>query len=641
MAISEFFQSWPKTIGQDSADTSSTDTPPAPANSVVTTWAQTDDNEPEPETQVTASIMDPEGFFSANSANTPIDLSTPRAQEPPMSGGEAVDIVADNWETVRVAAGDDDDTAGTEELTAIAQQTDADPELRAAAQYLLDNPEMYQMMEIMNDGDRLVNYPTGYDEADDKFNQQDLIIFGQGQDHLRTIYENADLVDVANKGGEGDGDLSRADFEAITEDETASDELREAAQFFLDNDRFYEAVDSAISHGTAPEIGVNGGNSSRPDGTISIRDLQLSAIQSQAYTDDPAAAHEFIMGGNARIEGTDVSDENSVPDEGMRALVRSALQETDNVGDVIDLTLELPETNGGLRNELITATYAELGVGMDELLGDESGANWAVWGVPASANVGDVIRNEPVIEVLFANNGATGAQRTLMAEGNLLLFAELAPALNEFVETFGSDLQPDQAKLDEFLDQLDPDQQHLAAGFQNYYDARFESDTQAKQELTLAGNYELVIHEQTLIDPTLDRVLTDLPWYADGFNFVSGNLGSDRANAAIRVEYPGRSTSVENDVPAHDPDQAAYANRLVNFDDIENEDVRDTLTQAQAAGGGDSTDPDSLESTYADDWHELDERMYYIYQDWRLHHTDSGLFEMADSSGYDSLGVFQ
>ncbi|MBX2881085.1 MAG: hypothetical protein KTR32_14170 [Granulosicoccus sp.] len=565
---------------------------------------------------------------------------------PDMTARRALIIVNNNFTTVDGASvdGATDGVASTQDLEHISNNSDDfEPDLVEASDYLIAHPEVFGIMEVMQDGDRVDVIRGEQTTTDSKFNRNDVNTFLAAQVHVGVIYDNADAIDTSRTGGEPDGTLSEEDFETVATEKDSdgnyvySAQLRDAAQFVLDNDRVFDVLDSAAPRGSAPGVSLNASAvTNTVNNKIETEELHHAVIQMQVFADDPDKARQFIQDGSAVIEGLDVSDERSVSDEGMRALVNAALDGTSNT-EKIEIISALPETNRGLRNELITATYADLGLKLDDFLGDESGANWAIWGVPASTKVGEVIANEQIIEVLGSNNGATGKQRALMAEGNLLLFTELAPHLNSFYETFANDQQPDQAKLDEYLSQFGPEQQGIADGLETYYEARFTDDTKEKQELTLLGNYHLVNHEQTKIDPILDDVLAELPLYADAFNLVTGNLGSDRANAAIVVEYPGRgATSVENNVPEHSSELEAYENRLVVFDNIENPEIRRILETSAAANEG---RPDSLTNSYADDWHELGERMFYIYQDWRLHHTDYGLFDMAQASGFDSVDL--
>lgn len=567
-------------------------------------------------------------------------------EERDMTARSALIIVNDNFTAVDGASveGDTDGVASTQDLEHISDNSEEyDADLVEAADYLIAHPEVFGIMEVLQDDDRVDVIRGEQTTTDGKFSRNDVNTFLAAQVHVGVIYDNADAIDVSRTGGEPDGTLSEEDFETVATEKDSdgnyvySAQLREAAQFVLDNERVFDVLDSAAPRGSAPGVSLNANAvTNRTNNKVDTEELHHAVIQMQVFADSPEDARQFILDGSAVIEGLDVSDERSVSDEGMRALVNVALEGTDNT-EKINIIAALPETNRGLRNELITATYADLGLKLDEFLGDESGANWAIWGVPASTKVGEVIGNEQIIEVIGTNNGATGKQRALMAEGNLLLFTELAPHLNSFYETFANDQQPNQAKLDEYLSQFGPEQQGIADGLETYYQARFTEDTKEKQELTLLGNYHLVNHEQTKIDPILDDVLTDLPLYADAFNLVSGNLGSDRANAAIVVEYPGRgATSVENNVPQHSSELEAYDNQVVYFDNIQNPEIRRILETSAAANEG---RPDSLANSYADDWHELGERMFYIYQDWRLHHTDQGLFDMAQSSGFDSVDL--
>lgn len=551
----------------------------------------------------------------------------------PITPEQALTVIRDNADAFDQAAGQgsNDAVIGIEDLRAVADaDNDFDPDLRAAAQYLLDNPRFFDRVEVANDGSGFSKDITGDRRRDDKFSVEDINRFLEQNEHLQVIYENVDALDIANVGHGADDNISRDDLRAVVnaEDEHGrpvySQELRDAASYLLDDDAFFRELETS-----------NGYRNIGTDGDLTFGDLNAAILDRQVLASDPAAAHAFILSGDAHLPGTNISDKNSIPSEGLRALAGAALSETSTLSGAVDLIAHLPETNDGVRNDLITATYAEIATRYDGFLGDDSGANWSHWGVWASAAVGDVIRGDATVPLVIEHR-PDGTQRTNIAEGNLLLYEELAPHLAEFYEEFGNDARPEQDRLDSFLQRFGPDQEDFAQAFTAYYEARFETDPQRKQELALVGNYHLVQHEQALVDEPLNKILTDLPIQADIFNKVSGNLGSDRAFEAIRVSYPGRETSVVFDVPPDGEYPTAYENHLVDLDAIQDGRILDTIEKYRETGGDGSPSADSLDHTYADDWPEYDERLYYIVQDWRLHHTDEGLLAVNDR-GFDSV----
>ncbi|MGI9416231.1 MAG: hypothetical protein ACR2RA_00180 [Geminicoccaceae bacterium] len=566
----------------------------------------------------------------------------PLFPEPSITPEQALITIRDNADAFDRAAGrgGDDGVIGIDDLREVADADSGfDPNLRAAAQYLLDNPRFFDRVEVANDGGgfRKSAYGDGDLRRDDKFSVGDIDRFLEQNEHLQVIYANTDALDIANAGHGADDNISRDDLRAIVdaEDEFGrpvhTEALREAARYLLDNDNFFEELETS-----------NGDYNTDTDGDLTFGDLNAAILNRQVFASDPAAAQAFIMNGDAHLPGTNISDEKSIPSEGLRATAAAALSEASSLGDAVDLITHLPETKDGVRNDLITATYAEIATRYDGFLGDNSGANWSHWGVWASSAVGDVIRNEGGVQLGWTH-GATGPQRTTMAEGNLLLYKELAPHLADFHQEFGNDAYPDQDRLDSFLERFGSDEKDFAQAFTAYYEARFETDPQRKQELTLVGNYHLVQHEQALVDEPLDKVLTDLPWYADIGSKIPVIRAADRAYEQIRVQYPGpdadsaRDTSVVNDVPRHGEFPTAYDNHLVDLDAIQDDRIRDTIETYREGGGEGSPSADSLEQTNADEWHEYDERLYYIVQDWRLHHTDEGLLAV-DDRGFGSIG---
>ncbi|QUY40351.1 peptidoglycan-binding protein [Acaryochloris marina] len=590
------------------------------------------DSSPEP--QSLTPVSQPSSTQPPTTSEKPIPLAL--SNEQAMTPMRAFDVIRNNADVFDVAAGkgDIDSVIGMADLEIIADPDESfDAELQQAAQYLVDNPILFARMEVANDSDSFAKAfringdasAVGDLREDSKFDIDEINVFLTQNQHLRTIYNNADKLDIAKQHKNPDSSISTDDLNAVVSAKYSTgyyvyaEDLRDAAQYLLDDRNFYQQIETTS------------GRYDLPDGSLNFADLNQSLLDRQVFADDPAAAYAFIMSGDADISGTNISDENSIPSEGLQALAAAGLRHTSDLSGAVDLITHLPETNTGVRNQLITATYAEIAVRLDEFLGENSGANWAHWGVWASDAVGKVIRNEGGVPLVITN-GATGPQRTKIAEGNLLLFEELAPKLAAFYEEFIGDATPNTEKLQTFLEQLDPDQQKFSDGFEAWYEARFETNLQRKQELTLVGNYNLVQHEQLLIDETLDDILTEIPWYGDVVNLFSGNLGTDRANEAIKVEYPGRSSSVAFNVPEHDPTVAQYTNYLVDYFAIGDERIKDDLIKYHDLGGGNSPGPESLTDTYADDWVNYNERIYYILQDWRLHHTDSNLLDVERRS---------
>ena len=100
-----------------------------------------------------------------------------------------------------------------------------------------------------------------------------------------------------------------------------------------------------------------------------------------------------------------------------------------------------------------------------------------------------------------------------IAEGNLKVFAELAPEFLRAIKTFQKDTEFKQATIDGFVEPLlvgpasQGGQELLRSAFSNYYRARFETDFKKRAELILLANGQVGLHEQTRLQPNIERAL--------------------------------------------------------------------------------------------------------------------------------------
>lgn len=201
-----------------------------------------------------------------------------------------------------------------------------------------------------------------------------------------------------------------------------------------------------------------------------------------------------------------------------------------------------------LRNLLITQRYHDLSKALSATLGGPD-VNWSTFATWASKTAGESIRDEEVprfvVELVDSSSdhddGLTlfdairdlglgfvlekthllGAVRTTLrdvsgqiAEGNLKVFAELAPLFVEFARRFGPDSAPDASALPAFLGRLRPGppdrddgQELLARAFTAYHEARSATDDAARARHVLLGNALIGLHEQTRLQPQIRGAL--------------------------------------------------------------------------------------------------------------------------------------
>jgi hypothetical protein len=205
-----------------------------------------------------------------------------------------------------------------------------------------------------------------------------------------------------------------------------------------------------------------------------------------------------------------------------------------------------------IRNLLITQRYHDLSRELTKVLGP-SDANWSTFATWASKTAGQSIREEEVpaefteflereaklgarLERFYA---ALGPLRRFapkldpfdlaraiiqevaaqIAEGNLRVYAELAPLFAEFSYTFAEPAQRSPEALAAFLRKLVPGpaekggQDRLRQAFSAYFSAAVSQGDAARVELILFGNVLIGMHEQTRLQDNIAGAL-DAPFSA-------------------------------------------------------------------------------------------------------------------------------
>lgn len=246
------------------------------------------------------------------------------------------------------------------------------------------------------------------------------------------------------------------------------------------------------------------------------------------------------------------------------------------------------------RNREITASYHELSQELHEVIGEDSGANWATVAAWASSRAGQTIREDdffgvpaavaplmsafppgPGQAISFVGGligGASAQTAQKVAEGNRTVYKELAPLFSEFIDRFkGVDQRTEEsdAGMQEMSEKL-ADRPLLQAAFQNYYEAKFEDDPEKKRKLMLEANVFIGAHEQQRLDPYIDAAM---PQRVRGAitDIMQMKLGDDRVDLSRGV-----------------PDRPG---------------------------------------TGVDDWSDYDDRMLYIAALFERYHDDESLFE--------------
>lgn len=211
----------------------------------------------------------------------------------------------------------------------------------------------------------------------------------------------------------------------------------------------------------------------------------------------------------------------------------------------------LPAGQAVLRNLLITQRYHDLSGALAATIGGPN-VNWSTFATWASKTAGQSIRNEEVppfvvdvvndagddvmhpfgkieaaIHALVPTTGfhasfllapireTLATVSTSIAEGNLKVFAELAPQFVRFVQSFAGDASPSDDKLRDWLAPLSdepttpdgPGQRWLRQAFTAYVAAIRATAAVDRARLVLLGNCLIGLHEQTRLQPQIEEAM--------------------------------------------------------------------------------------------------------------------------------------
>jgi hypothetical protein len=348
----------------------------------------------------------------------------------------------------------------------------------------------------------------------------------------------------------------------------------------------------------------------------------------------------------------------------------------DLVTRLADLAAIVREPDPVLRNLRITQRYHDLSHALRARVhaGGPAHANWSTFATWASKTAGRSIRGEDVPDELaralavhtrledrmaalvdgLPGLGFVRLDATLpdlanaivaeisaqIAEGNLRVFAELAPLFARFAA-----LPDDDAEFAGFLAALAPGpaadggQDALRAAFTSYFVAARSADAKLRAELTLHANLLIGLHEQTRLQPNIEAGL-DAPVSPRVHAALHDTLpapvrpllrrllgdvreGWERTATRffMRLALPrGRELSLGEDIPAR---CRAFPASL------------DPLDHAECAALVRSYDPDvdSTRGSAAVNWTRLADRMGFITDLFRSHQEQDELFgqPFADS----------
>lgn len=198
-----------------------------------------------------------------------------------------------------------------------------------------------------------------------------------------------------------------------------------------------------------------------------------------------------------------------------------------------------------VRNFKITQCYHRLALDIRNLVGEDD-VNWLAFGAHASNTAGYAIRKEEIphrklykglhrsAEVSslgkLISRLVTGSfvlryanrvqQRTAEAigDGNLRIFADMAPVIVRFLELVRYDSTFDKMKIESFRQTLkggeaqEEGQEMLGLALAAWYEAAHEPNPQRRSQLVLLGNVRMGWHEQVRVQPDIEEALGAPLW---------------------------------------------------------------------------------------------------------------------------------
>jgi hypothetical protein len=264
-------------------------------------------------------------------------------------GGEsaAVILLAYFDEFDGALTGDTDGRVSLDDIRAMSCNGTVPGYVEQAAQRLLDSPQMFMLLETMNDGMDNASDIVG-NNGDDIVTRQDIEAFVELNDHVAVLEQNFDAFDTAAHGGSGDGTVSVSDLQALAGGEG---EIAAAAAWLLDHG---DALTRVAYYDRAKD-GFLGGVSGSP--TVSATSLTLLAVDQQTYADDPNQAAAFVDRRFEPLMGERIGHLAS-PD-GMQATFTSALTGSDQGAALLERVITEVADDGTIHNTGLPPAFAQ------------------------------------------------------------------------------------------------------------------------------------------------------------------------------------------------------------------------------------------------------------------------------------------
>jgi hypothetical protein len=294
-----------------------------------------------------------------------------------------------------------------------------------------------------------------------------------------------------------------------------------------------------------------------------------------------------------------------------------------------------------IRNLKITQAYHDLKIALTRVLGGEN-VSWCAYATWASKGAGKAIRgehllgavreflsNRPALERLASRAGllsflaGISAEVTEhIAEGNHLVFAEMAPLYADWVARFSHAPAGDRAELRSFLEQLRPGpverggQDMLIEAFTHYHEAMLAPEPKARAELILLANLLVGHHEQTRLQGPIARAM---------------NAPLPRGRLCALIEEPWRALLTRRIMTIELPSVTLDLGEDLPPWSLRSDFPRDLreVTHPRLRGLLDELDltPNTVAGSAARDWASLRDRMNFVVDFFRTRQQDRLLYD--------------
>lgn len=382
-------------------------------------------------------------------------------------------------------------------------------------------------------------------------------------------------------------------------------------------------------------------------GSVLLLDaLRWDLVRIEALLRDPSFAAEFILdyplveGGSSEV---DIRQYDLLDDQLALAFDLAVLNSPADRTLHHALVSHLPETGSGFRNALITAMYIEYSQAVQSWLGGRVDNNWGLVAPWASAGVRGPIRGEFPAWVHTPRQAA--------ADGNQWIFNDVGYKYASFVELIEAHPNPTESQLEQFFENtFDGNDRAIRDGFLALVAAKKEADPQRAQELLFVSNALLATHEQSGVQPYLEKLDQ---WFLPGSEvenwFVNLEMGAGFELHTDLDLYDQYGLAPEGPPPA---DNRIWNTPVLDYDPtgLSASDLYDTagfdveVGGGQQAGvvnvaalGGPALDPswtawrnapadaDLYTSSRADTWWDWEDRMWFLLNLFRITHTDPSI----------------